>query len=133
MGGDKKEKASCFLNIQSSKRVFGIMGLNIAMCNVFLVGLVVLLSSWDSCEASVSYDSTAITVNGQRKILISGSIHYPRSTPEVYLSQMCSYFFSEFRANGNFSSFYGFSFVNCVFSYIIFLGTADVARSYSEG
>ncbi|KAL8466157.1 hypothetical protein ACS0TY_035314 [Phlomoides rotata] len=60
------------------------MGLNIAMCNAFLVGFVVLLSSWDSCEASVSYDSTAITVNGQRKILISGSIHYPRSTPEMW-------------------------------------------------
>ncbi|KAK6148714.1 hypothetical protein DH2020_016239 [Rehmannia glutinosa] len=59
------------------------MGLNIAMCNTFL--LVVLLCSWISCgEASVSYDSKAISVNGQRKILISGSIHYPRSTPEMW-------------------------------------------------
>ncbi|KAK7329697.1 hypothetical protein VNO77_23872 [Canavalia gladiata] len=34
--------------------------------------------------ASVSYDHKAILVNGQRRILISGSIHYPRSTPEMW-------------------------------------------------
>lgn len=33
--------------------------------------------------ASVAYDHKAIIINGQRRILISGSIHYPRSTPEV--------------------------------------------------
>ncbi|KAA8541690.1 hypothetical protein F0562_022842 [Nyssa sinensis] len=59
------------------------MGLKLVMGNVFLV--VVLLCSWVSCgTASVSYDSKAIIVNGQRKILISGSIHYPRSTPEMW-------------------------------------------------
>ncbi|KAH6790117.1 beta galactosidase 1 [Perilla frutescens var. frutescens] len=59
--------------------------LDIAMCNAFLVLVLVLLSSWASCgEASVSYDSKAISVNGQRKIFISGSIHYPRSTPEMW-------------------------------------------------
>ncbi|CAI9773576.1 unnamed protein product [Fraxinus pennsylvanica] len=43
------------------------------------------LSSWVSCgTASVSYDHKAISVNGQRRILISGSIHYPRSTPEMW-------------------------------------------------
>lgn len=36
-------------------------------------------------KASVSYDHKAVIVNGQRRILISGSIHYPRSTPEVFL------------------------------------------------
>lgn len=64
------------------------MGLKIAMCYVFLVGVLVLLISGG--EASVSYDHRAITVNGQRKILISGSIHYPRSTPEVYLHAQSS-------------------------------------------
>lgn len=34
--------------------------------------------------ASVGYDKKAITINGQRRILISGSIHYPRSTPEMW-------------------------------------------------
>ena len=54
------------------------------MWNVLLI-LLVLLSSWVSCgTASVSYDHKAIIVNGQRKILISGSIHYPRSTPEMW-------------------------------------------------
>lgn len=62
------------------KRGVGIMSLKIA----FLFGVLFWLSSWISCgEASVSYDHKAISINGQRKILISGSIHYPRSTPEV--------------------------------------------------
>ncbi|KAL3632917.1 hypothetical protein CASFOL_025901 [Castilleja foliolosa] len=53
-----------------------------AMWNAILL---VLFCSWIYCgEASVSYDSNAISVNGQRKILISGSIHYPRSTPEMW-------------------------------------------------
>lgn len=49
--------------------------------------LVVLLLSLCVCfcKASVSYDHRAISINGQRRILISGSIHYPRSTPEVQL------------------------------------------------
>ncbi|KAE8715112.1 Beta-galactosidase [Hibiscus syriacus] len=46
---------------------------------------VVLLASWfSSVSSSVSYDSRAITINGQRRILISGSIHYPRSSPEMW-------------------------------------------------
>ncbi|XP_038695928.1 beta-galactosidase-like [Tripterygium wilfordii] len=44
-----------------------------------------LLFSWVcSVRASVSYDHKAVTINGQRRILISGSIHYPRSTPEMW-------------------------------------------------
>ncbi|KAF6174881.1 hypothetical protein GIB67_026369 [Kingdonia uniflora] len=50
--------------------------------------LLVFLFSCLSCSvvvrASVTYDHKAIIVNGQRKILISGSIHYPRSTPEMW-------------------------------------------------
>jgi hypothetical protein len=34
-------------------------------------------------QCSVTYDKKAIIINGQRRILISGSIHYPRSTPDV--------------------------------------------------
>ncbi|KAL1805252.1 hypothetical protein ACET3Z_028320 [Daucus carota] len=37
-----------------------------------------------SVDASVSYDNKAIIINGRRRILISGSIHYPRSTPEMW-------------------------------------------------
>lgn len=47
--------------------------------------LSLLLFSWlaSAATASVSYDHKAIIINGQKRILISGSIHYPRSTPEV--------------------------------------------------
>ncbi|CAI0628304.1 unnamed protein product [Linum tenue] len=49
--------------------------------------LVLLCSStiWvSSVTAAVTYDSKAIVVNGKRRILLSGSIHYPRSTPEMW-------------------------------------------------
>ncbi|KAF2301046.1 hypothetical protein GH714_019578 [Hevea brasiliensis] len=56
----------------------------LAMCNNVLV-VFWLLGLWVcSVSASVSYDSKAITINGQRRILISGSIHYPRSSPEMW-------------------------------------------------
>ncbi|KAG4947999.1 hypothetical protein JHK86_041238 [Glycine max] len=48
------------------------------------VALLLVFSLIGSAKASVSYDSKAITINGQRRILISGSIHYPRSTPEMW-------------------------------------------------
>ncbi|KAJ0981532.1 hypothetical protein J5N97_009787 [Dioscorea zingiberensis] len=34
--------------------------------------------------SSVTYDSKALVIDGQRRILFSGSIHYPRSTPDVW-------------------------------------------------
>jgi hypothetical protein len=36
-----------------------------------------------AASAALTYDRKAVVVNGQRRILISGSIHYPRSTPEA--------------------------------------------------
>ncbi|KAK4390716.1 Beta-galactosidase 5 [Sesamum angolense] len=35
-------------------------------------------------SGSVTYDSKAVIINGQRRILLSGSIHYPRSTPDMW-------------------------------------------------
>ncbi|KAI5080533.1 hypothetical protein GOP47_0003716 [Adiantum capillus-veneris] len=35
-------------------------------------------------QRSVTYDERAIVIDGQRKLLISASIHYPRSTPEMW-------------------------------------------------
>ncbi|KAG9146064.1 hypothetical protein Leryth_016612 [Lithospermum erythrorhizon] len=35
-------------------------------------------------QCDVTYDNKAIIINGQRRILFSGSIHYPRSTPEMW-------------------------------------------------
>ncbi|XP_023918924.1 beta-galactosidase 8 [Quercus suber] len=34
--------------------------------------------------ANVTYDHRALVIDGQRRVLISGSIHYPRSTPEMW-------------------------------------------------
>ncbi|KAK4853290.1 hypothetical protein QYF36_006657 [Acer negundo] len=60
------------------------MGLGVLRQNMFVL-LLLLLSSWVcSVTSSVSYDNKAIIVNGQRRILMSGSIHYPRSTPEMW-------------------------------------------------
>lgn len=39
-----------------------------------------------TCGGDVTYDSRSLIVNGHRKILFSGSIHYPRSTPEMWPS-----------------------------------------------
>lgn len=50
----------------------------------FLLSLLALSSM--ALAIDVSHDGRAITINGERKILISGSIHYPRSTAEVQLN-----------------------------------------------
>ncbi|XP_072089187.1 beta-galactosidase isoform X1 [Arachis hypogaea] len=47
--------------------------------------VMVLCLCWvHAVTASITYDHKAIVVNGQRKILFSGSIHYPRSTPQIW-------------------------------------------------
>ncbi|XVF49012.1 hypothetical protein PTKIN_Ptkin03bG0234700 [Pterospermum kingtungense] len=47
--------------------------------------LCMLLFSWISVvTGSVSYDGKAILINGKRRLLLSGSIHYPRSTPDMW-------------------------------------------------
>ncbi|KAG0477576.1 hypothetical protein HPP92_012295 [Vanilla planifolia] len=52
----------------------------------YFVVVALLLCSGDlfSLAANVTYDHRALVVDGQRKVLISGSIHYPRSTPEMW-------------------------------------------------
>ncbi|XP_019173472.1 PREDICTED: beta-galactosidase-like [Ipomoea nil] len=54
--------------------------------NHFLVLFVLVLSSLAFCSVrgSVSYDGRSFIINGKRRILISGSIHYPRSTPQMW-------------------------------------------------
>ncbi|CAM8909490.1 unnamed protein product [Rhodiola kirilowii] len=44
----------------------------------------VILLSLQLTHSHVAYDNKAIVINGQRRILISGSIHYPRSTPDMW-------------------------------------------------
>ncbi|KAK9102398.1 hypothetical protein Sjap_019652 [Stephania japonica] len=53
---------------------------------VLLSALCILLC-WCCCTSSaidVSYDGRAIKIDGQRRVLLSGSIHYPRSTPDMW-------------------------------------------------
>jgi hypothetical protein len=70
---------------QKVKRTFLLLNFIIMGLKLNVLLLVILATSLiDYSEASVSYDYKAITINGQRRILLSGSIHYPRSTPEVF-------------------------------------------------
>ncbi|XP_075648009.1 beta-galactosidase 16-like [Castanea sativa] len=39
-----------------------------------------------ACGRNVTYDGRSLIINGQREMLFSGSIHYPRSTPEMWPS-----------------------------------------------
>uniref|UniRef100_A0A0D9YPE1 Beta-galactosidase n=1 Tax=Oryza glumipatula TaxID=40148 RepID=A0A0D9YPE1_9ORYZ len=43
-----------------------------------------LAASVGVAKAAVSYDRRSLVINGRRRILLSGSIHYPRSTPEMW-------------------------------------------------
>lgn len=54
--------------------------------NMLFMFILLVLFSWlcSSATASVTYDHRAVIINGKRRILISGSIHYPRSTPEMW-------------------------------------------------
>jgi hypothetical protein len=47
--------------------------LSFFLCFIFLV----------SNAVEVTHDGRAIKIDGKRRVLISGSIHYPRSTPQV--------------------------------------------------
>ncbi|KAI6679621.1 hypothetical protein NL676_033502 [Syzygium grande] len=63
------------------------MGIKIQTGNMIgaKLTLALILLSWaSSVSCSVSYDRKAIVIDGKRRILISGSIHYPRSTPEMW-------------------------------------------------
>ncbi|XP_024166147.1 beta-galactosidase 3 isoform X2 [Rosa chinensis] len=59
------------------------MGASSALSWVLLC-LVVLSLRFQVIQCNVSYDRKALIINGQRRILFSGSIHYPRSTPEMW-------------------------------------------------
>jgi hypothetical protein len=36
-------------------------------------------------QVGVTYDERSLIINGKRELLFSGSIHYPRSTPDVII------------------------------------------------
>ncbi|XP_052200823.1 LOW QUALITY PROTEIN: beta-galactosidase 16-like [Diospyros lotus] len=51
-----------------------------------MVGLLLLVVAGGASGGEVTYDSRSLIINGERKILFSGSIHYPRSTPDMWPS-----------------------------------------------
>ncbi|XP_074579821.1 beta-galactosidase-like [Curcuma longa] len=51
-----------------------------------LLLLIVCFLISPSLATNVTYDGRAIIINGERRVLISGSIHYPRSTPDMWPS-----------------------------------------------
>lgn len=57
-------------------------------CVLHLIFTLLIATTITSCaeDGHVTYDGRSLIINGQRKILFSGSIHYPRSTPEMWPS-----------------------------------------------
>ncbi|XP_073225008.1 beta-galactosidase 16-like isoform X2 [Cicer arietinum] len=55
-------------------------------CSLLLLLLVVIFTaSFGTVHGgNVTYDKTSLVINGEHKILFSGSIHYPRSTPQMW-------------------------------------------------
>ncbi|XP_008225494.1 PREDICTED: beta-galactosidase 8 [Prunus mume] len=49
-----------------------------------LVVLVLGVLATASYCATVTYDHRALVIDGKRRVLVSGSIHYPRSTPDMW-------------------------------------------------
>ncbi|PRQ33629.1 putative glycosidase [Rosa chinensis] len=55
-------------------------GIDVKIVVLLVVGVLAMASY---C-ATVSYDHRALVIDGKRRVLVSGSIHYPRSTPEMW-------------------------------------------------
>ena len=48
-----------------------------------LVAVIMMECGGHAEGGEVTYDGRSLIIDGQRKMLFSGSIHYPRSTPQV--------------------------------------------------
>ncbi|KAJ7976028.1 Beta-galactosidase [Quillaja saponaria] len=58
-----------------------------ALSNILLaLCLVFTFFNLSTIAIDVSYDGRALKIDGERKVILSGSIHYPRSTPEMWPS-----------------------------------------------
>ncbi|XP_043690636.1 beta-galactosidase 15 [Telopea speciosissima] len=51
---------------------------------LFSVMCLGFVSCFSALATNVSYDGRAIKINGERRVFLSGSIHYPRSTEEMW-------------------------------------------------
>ncbi|GAA0142736.1 galactosidase [Lithospermum erythrorhizon] len=59
------------------------MGTSLTLKRVVIFCFVVVLCCV-LVQCDVTYDKKAVIINGQKRLLFSGSIHYPRSTPEMW-------------------------------------------------
>lgn len=58
--------------------------------------LLILAATAPFCfGANVTYDHRGLIIGGRRRVLISGSIHYMRSTPEVSISEFFTHTHTE--------------------------------------
>ncbi|KAB2085479.1 hypothetical protein ES319_A05G400900v1 [Gossypium barbadense] len=55
-------------------------------------------------EDYVTYDGRSLIINGQRKLLFSGSIHYPRSTPQFYMQNFTTKIVNLMKSEGLYAS-----------------------------
>ncbi|KAJ0478718.1 putative beta-galactosidase [Helianthus annuus] len=55
-----------------------------SVCTLFLLCIVWLyILLFAEAANNVTYDSKSLIIDGQRKLLISAAIHYPRSVPAI--------------------------------------------------
>ncbi|KAK1305346.1 Beta-galactosidase 11 [Acorus calamus] len=57
--------------------------MNLLLKVLFVSALIVAIASANNIKG-VTYDGRSLIINGKRELLFSGSIHYPRSTPEMW-------------------------------------------------
>ncbi|GKV49965.1 hypothetical protein SLEP1_g56687 [Rubroshorea leprosula] len=50
----------------------------------FTFGLALLFFTFSSYAIEVTFDSRSFMFDGERKLILSGSIHYPRSTADMW-------------------------------------------------
>lgn len=56
------------------------------LVTTFIAVLLTLSEVVHCAEKGVTYDDRSLIINGQRMLLFSGSVHYPRSPPEVHMN-----------------------------------------------
>ncbi|KAJ1393753.1 Glycoside hydrolase, family 35 [Sesbania bispinosa] len=65
-------------------KIRNMLTLKLAVFITFIVSLAISVRADEDNKNSVTYDGRSLIINGRREILFSGSIHYPRSTPDMW-------------------------------------------------
>ncbi|XP_057728689.1 beta-galactosidase 5-like isoform X1 [Arachis stenosperma] len=60
------------------------MGTSTSVSKKLMMLVTVFYLGFEVIHCNVTYDRKSLLINGGRRILISGSIHYPRSTPQMW-------------------------------------------------